>query len=91
MIWRKHALERMLERGLSRDDVKRVLSRGEQIEDYPSDSPFPSGLFLATIGTKVIHIVAALDVENEVIYIISAYEPDEEHFETDMRIRRHRK
>ncbi|MGB9716465.1 MAG: DUF4258 domain-containing protein [Thermodesulfovibrionales bacterium] len=37
--WQRHALERMMERGISRDTVKEVLLSGELIEDYPDDDP----------------------------------------------------
>jgi len=32
--WRKHSLERMLQRGISRMDVKETLLKGELIEYY---------------------------------------------------------
>ena len=88
VVWRRHAFERMLSRGISRDDVSEVLLEGEQIEDYPDGFPFPAGLFLGTIRDRKMHVVAALDVKARVLYVISAYEPDERHFEPDMRRRR---
>lgn len=45
--WQAHALARMLERGVSREIVKRVLLEGDVIEDYPDDKPYPSSLLLA--------------------------------------------
>ena len=45
LVWRKHALVRMLQRGVSRQEVKTVLRGNDQIETYPEDSPFPSALF----------------------------------------------
>lgn len=44
--WQRHALERMLARDVSREDVFEVLMSGEEIEDYPTDTPFPSALLL---------------------------------------------
>ena len=88
MIWRRHALERMLSRNVSRDEAKEVLLRGEQIEDYTDDFPFPSGLFLANITGRDIHVVAGLDKRSGTVYVISVYEPDNEHFEADKRTRR---
>ena len=35
--WSKHALERMQERNISRDDVKNCIMHGEIIENYPDD------------------------------------------------------
>jgi len=37
IIWRRHALERMLERGLSRNSILDVASNGEVIEDYSAN------------------------------------------------------
>lgn len=73
-----------------RNTAEEVLLRGEQIEDYPKDFPFPSGLFLGTIAGKVIHVVVGLDEKNETAHVISVYEPDAEHFESDRRTRRRR-
>lgn len=44
--WNRHALERMMERGIARGRVKSVLMTGEVVEDYPNDQPYPSALFL---------------------------------------------
>jgi hypothetical protein len=61
---------------------------GECIEDYPDDYPFPSGLFFGWHGDKPLHVVAALEEPIPRVYIITAYEPDLEHFENDFRTRR---
>jgi hypothetical protein len=44
--WQRHAIERMVERGITRAEVREVLLGGERIEDYPGDRPLPSGLFI---------------------------------------------
>lgn len=86
--WLRHSLERMFERGISRAFVKHALLMGEQIEDYPDDKPYPSALFLGYIDNKPLHVVAAYDSINEQCFIITAYEPDLEHFESDFKTRR---
>ena len=86
--WRAHALQRMLQRGVSRAEVKAVLRANDQIEEYPDDFPFPSALFHGTVDNKVLHVIAALDAPNVRVFIISAYEPDAQHFESDLRTRR---
>ena len=88
IVWRKHALVRMLERGISRDDITRVLLGNDPIELYVDDKPFPSALFFGTIQGRVIHVVAALDDVSREVHVISAYEPDQKHFEANKRIRR---
>ena len=78
----------MVERGIRRADVSTVLMSGDQIENYPSTQPFPSGLFLGWIGSRPLHVVAALDHEKDFAYVITAYEPDLQHFESGFRVRR---
>lgn len=86
--WQRHALERMMERGIFRTDVKQVLLEGELIEEYPDDSPFPSGLFLGFINEDPLHVVAGADRESEWCYVVTAYQPDLEHFEPDFKTRK---
>lgn len=43
--WRKHVLQRMFERDIKREDVKRTILDGEIIENYEDDKPYPSVLF----------------------------------------------
>ena len=59
--WRKHALQRMLERNISRDDVKSIILDGEIIESYDEDKPFPSMLFFKKIVDRAIHVVISFD------------------------------
>lgn len=87
--WRKHALERMLQRGISREWVKQALLRGEIIESYQDDRPFESALFFDD-NMGVIHVVASVDEKNMMAYVITAYEPDNENFLDDMKTRRQR-
>lgn len=88
--WQAHALARMLERGISREIVKRVLLDGEVIEAYPEDKPYPSALFLGWFHGKPIHVVAAFDDQSEYCFVITAYKPDLEHFASDYKTRRQR-
>jgi hypothetical protein len=86
--WEGHVLERLVSRNIARATVLRILRSGECIEDYPADFPFPSGLFLGWHDDKPLHVVAALEEATPRIFIITAYEPDTEHFEDDFRTRR---
>jgi len=85
--WRKHALERMLQRNITRHEVKEALLFGETIEVYKDDKPFVSALFLH-IDTKPLHVVASLDENTNVAYVITAYRPDNQNFENDFKTRR---
>jgi hypothetical protein len=86
--WNRHALERMAERGILRDEVKAVLFQREIVEEYPDDYPLPSALFFGKADHRVLHVVAAFDAESGNIFVITAYEPDADHFELDLRTRR---
>ncbi len=86
--WQRHALEQMMEREISRETVKEVLRHGEIIEDYPDDKPYSSALFLWWIKSEPFHVVAAFDLLTELCFVITAYKPDLEHFESDYKTRR---
>jgi hypothetical protein len=64
------------------------LLTGEVIEDYPEDRPFPSALFLGFPGGDPLHVVAAFDEMENLVYIITAYIPSRESFLNDYRTRR---
>jgi len=85
--WRGHALARMLERGISRDEVEDVIFYGEIIEEYSNDYPFPSCLMFYN-DIKPLHVVLSYDEVNHTTYIITAYQPDLNHFEADLKTRR---
>lgn len=79
----------MQERGIKRDDIINCIINGEIIEDYPNDYPNPSCLMFGyTLNNRVIHVVIGYDGEN--IYIITAYYPNTDKFELDMKTRRER-
>lgn len=86
--WRLHALRRMVERRISRDEVIDALGRGEVIEDYPDDQPYPSALVLGFMGNRPLHVVVAFDAGGPYAYIITVYEPSPDKFESDWRTRR---
>ncbi len=85
--WSAHSLARLQERGLSRDDVISCILSGEIIEDYPEDFPHPSCLvFGYADGSKAVHSVVGTD--GEYIYIITAYIPNTDKFEKDLKTRK---
>ena len=65
-----------------------VLRSGEIIENYPEDKPYPSGLFLGWIEGEPLHVVAAFDSLTGRCFVITAYKPDLEYFESDYKARR---
>lgn len=85
--WHQHALERLLERGFSRAQIIEAIMKGEVIESYPTDRPYPSCLILKS-GEEPLHVVAAIDAAGNICHVITVYEPDLEHFEPDLKTRR---
>ncbi|MEI8130796.1 MAG: DUF4258 domain-containing protein [Leptolinea sp.] len=87
ILWRRHALERMLEREFSREIVLQVVLHGEVIEDYSADRPVPSALMLGWEQQCPVHVVISIGVDVQAA-VITVYEPTLEVFESDFRTRR---
>ena len=88
LIFRVHAVRRMFERGVTVDDVRRVLATGDTIEEYPSDTPFPSRLVLGWTGGRPLHVVCAENTQVREIIVITVYEPDSSRWAGDFKRRR---
>ncbi len=74
LVYRVHAVQRMVERGILEEDVARVIAEGKEIENYPEDKPYPSRLVLGWVGERPLHVVTATG-EREII-VVTVYEPD---------------
>ena len=83
-----HALRRIFEREIAEEWVLKALAEGEVIADYPEDRPYPSQLLLHFSGNTPLHVVVAIDEENQYSYIITTYIPDSQLWESDFRTRR---
>ena len=81
----KHSLEKAYERGISAEACKAVYSKGEVIESYPDDKPFPSELRVAQIEGRYLHLVTARD--GAYIHVITVYEPDPTRWSQDFKKR----
>ncbi len=84
--WSGHAAARILQRGIGREDVINCIMNGEIIEEYSDFWIGPACLVLGyTVNNKIIHVVAGID---DYVHIVTAYFPDLEKFESDMKTRR---
>jgi len=88
VIWRQHALVRLMERSISRSDVKRAIKSGEIIEHYDDSKPYPGCLILGYAASVPLHVVLSFDQANYIVYIITCYEPDTKHFMDDLKTRK---
>ena len=86
-IYRVHAIERMFQRNISNKDVETAIQKGEIIESYENDKPYPSFLILYTIEKRPIHVVFAYD-DNENIVVTTTYIPHNTKWENDFKTRR---
>lgn len=83
----EHARIRLVEREITIDDIISGVANGEIIEQYENDKPLPSCLILGfALNEKYIHIVVSHD--DEFIYLITAYFPDEQQWTNDFKTRR---
>lgn len=86
--WRKHTLVRLAQRKILQETVLQAIKKGEIIEDYPEDKPFPSCLILGLVKDRPYHAVIALDSDDFMVHIITAYEPSPDRFGPDFKTRR---
>jgi hypothetical protein len=89
IAFKKHSAIRMKERGIYADEVKKIMLHGEIIEEYPEDKPFPSCLvFGFTEKQKPVHIVIAIDSDDQIIWVITVYSPSKEEWEDGFKRRK---
>ncbi len=88
IIFRIHAIERMFERRISEEHVRRVLQHGETIEDYSDEMPHPGGLMLGKHGKRPLHVVVAENTNEGESIVVTVYEPDPSQWKSNSRERK---
>ena len=86
--FRLHAIRRMFEREISDEEVLKVIQEGEVIEEYPNDEPYPSMLILGFVNDRPIHVVLAVNEEESMGIVVTAYQPDTSLWRDNFRRRR---
>ena len=86
-IYRLHAIERMFQRDIGEYQVEEVVENGEIIEEYHDDKPYPSFLVFGINENLPLHVVYAIDEENNII-VITAYRPNLEKWQSDFKTRK---
>lgn len=90
IVLSEHAKNRCRERQIKQKDVKNCIMTGEIIEQYPDDFPFPSCLVYGhAADNRIIHVV--ISSEGECGRVITAYSPNTNIFENDLKTRREKK
>lgn len=81
-----HGAKQRIARRLKREEIEDALESGEIIEDYPDHHYGPACLLLGkTAQGKKIHILCSLQ---EIMGIITVYEPNLIEWEEDLKTRR---
>lgn len=70
---------------ISANEVERVVTEGEIIEDYPEDVRGLSCLMLGSGEGRAVHVVCA--PKDEYLAVITAYVPDPSQWSPDFRRR----
>jgi hypothetical protein len=72
--WRYHALLRFRERGITRDQAKRVMREGEILEQYPSAKPLPKCLMMAMMEpSRPLYVALGYDEPGDNIHVITVH------------------
>ena len=88
VIFSRHAIGQMFDRGISIDDIETTISNGEVIEAYTDDKPYPSRLILHKLGDRPIHVVVADNLQDQEVIVVTAYEPSLAIWELEFRKRK---
>lgn len=81
-----HGAKQRIARRIKRKEIEESIADGEIIEDYPKHHYGPACLlFGKTERSKALHILCSLQ---EVVDIITVYEPDLVEWEEDLKTRR---
>lgn len=79
VIYSGHARQEMLKEELGRiyeEEVYDLVSRGEIIESYPKDKPYPSYLVSGfTFNKRPLHSVIAYNKKDNFSIVVTAYQP----------------
>ena len=82
-----HAAERFRQRGIKIKDIRNAVKTGEIIEQYPEDYPYPSCLLMGlSVKAQPLHVV--MSDEGNASRIITAYFPDVDKWESDLKTRK---
>ena len=89
--WTYHVNMRLAGRYISRDEVFQATESYEIIESYPEDKYLPSYLVWARSGRGAFHALFAVDVNGDNVRIVTAYRPNPDEWESDLRSRKGQK
>lgn len=78
----------MFKRNISIEQVKNAIEKGEEINSYPDDKPYPSMLLLIFENELPLHVVIAKNLAEHKNIVITAYYPYPTIWMEDFKTRR---
>ena len=88
VYWTYHVNMRLSGRHISRDELFGAVDRYEVTELHTDDKYLPSHLVLATPPGAVFHVLFAVDVDAGNVGVVTAYRPNPDDWESDLKTRR---
>ena len=88
IFWTYHVNMRLQDRFIARQRILKSVDTYEIIESYPADKYLPSYLVLAQHGGEIFHVLFAVDVAGDNVRIVTAYRPNPDEWQPDLRRRR---
>jgi len=86
--WTFHVNMRLKGRSICRRKILESVSTFEIIEEYPKDKYLPSYLIYSQHQGSIFHVLFAVDAPGDNVRVITAYYPDTEEWEEDLKTRR---
>lgn len=86
--WTYHVNMRLRGRSIPRQRILESVNNFEIIEKYPEDKYLPSYLIYSEHQGLIFHVLFAVDVSGDNVRIVTAYCPDIEEWEEDLKTRR---
>ena len=83
-----HALQRMFERAIPRDQVLAIIEFSDLIHSYPDDEPYPSRLLLGAFFERPVHVVLSRDEKDYACIVVTAYIPSAKLWGKDFKTRK---
>lgn len=88
VYWTYHANMRLPGRYISRDEVFEATENYEIVESYPEDKYLPSYLIWGRSEHGPFHVLVAADVDGDNVRIVTAYRPNPDEWESDLKSRK---
>ena len=88
ILWTYHVNMRLAGRFIPREAILRAIETLELVEAYPDDKYLPSYLVLGWADADALHVLVAVDVEDDNVRIVTAYRPDRAEWHDDLKTRR---